>query len=588
MSDEDVDIGKIPPVDLVENLKWRKEIVPLGWASRRDADQLWEMCRKSLRFFVFGFGWTYSPKDKLFGKIAKRPMERWEFQEEALDAVEEAIEAPHDLVVEKSREMGASWIALWTFVHRWMFHEDQSILVASRTEKYVDAPGNPKSLFWKIEFILRTLPNYLLPGRGKGFDKTFASLVNLENGNTINGESSTENLARGDRRTCLFVDEFAAYDVQAGWAVMGSTRDVSGCRIFNSTPGLVPGAFESIANNPDFRKITLHWSRHPRKNVGMYAAANGKVRSPWYDAECKRCATPQEIARELDIDYSAAAGAFFPQELLNRTSQSVRNPISVGTLAHMNGVPTSWTEGRDGRIHLWRVPDAANRFPEDRDYVLSCDVSTGTGASNSVAQVFDRLTGEQVLEMADPTIHPDKFAALAVAIGRWFAGKSKEGAIMVFENMGPGLVFAQLCWSMGYRRFYMRRKEQDRTRPETELIGLYSNKDEKVRQFNLLRKMLVDGTIIPRSSLAVSECREIVYSSSGNVEHKGAQGLDPSGAKLNHGDRASCLSFAATALFDAGYSITSRLIDDLRRPGPFLQRRIEHERMRRLAEAESD
>jgi len=570
-------LDTIPPKETMANLLWRREVVTWGWESKENADALWRMCAESLIFWINAFGWTYDPRKK----PATIPMILYPFQEDAVMRIDGAIEAPHDLVIDQSRDMGASWCILFPVVHRWQFREDQTFLVASRNEKYVDSPGNPKSLFWKLDHIVRKQPNWLLPGRGDGILRTEQRYQNLETGNTINGESSTENLARGDRRTALLVDEFAAYEQQAGWSVLSSTRDVSRCRIFNSTLGLVPGAFESIANNPDFEKLTLHWSLHPEKAVGLYEASNGKLRSPWYDREVKRCATPLEAARELDIDYSAAAGAFFKHETLNRLSQHVRAPLAVGNITHSEGVLGEWNETRDGRISLWRTPDAANRFPADRRYVMGVDVSTGTGASNSVITVFDRLTGEQVAEMCDPTVWTHDLASLACAMGRWFGGIDGE-ATMVFENAGPGLTFAQLCWKYGYRRFFMRRKEGQHSRPETDFIGVFTNKEEKVRQFNMLRMLLDQSRMLVRSSLALAECREIVYASDGKIEHKGAQGLDPSGARLNHGDRASAMAFVAVSLVDGvtpkGDDRPQQQLGAFGRA--FMERQRERERMR--------
>lgn len=575
------DLASIPPKDPVANLRWRSEVVRWGWESDEAADELWEMCRRSLRFFVNGFGWTYDPRLK----PAVIPMVLYPFQEEAIEAIDGAIDAPHDLVVEKSRDMGASWLILYPFVWRWLFHEDQAFLCASRNESYVDDSGNPKSLFWKIDKIVNSLPNWLLPGRGEGFTRTFARLENHENGCSINGESSTENLARGDRRTALLVDEFAAYDQQAGWAVLSATRDAARCRIFNSTLGLVPGAFESIANNPDFRKVTLHWSQHPLKSVGLYKAPNGKVRSPWYDLECRRCATTLEIARELDIDHTAAAGAFFRHETLNRVSQSVRVPCATGRVIHLEGQFGGFERG-PGNASLWREPDAAGKFPADRNYAMGVDISTGTGASNSVITVFDRSTGEQVFELCDPNVWTHDLASLACAVGRMFGGYDGE-AMMVFENVGPGLTFSQLCWKFGYRRFYYRRKDGQHSRPQTDFIGLFQNKEEKVRHFNLLRMMLDQDRMLVRSALAIAECREIVYATDGRIDHKGAQGQDPSGAKTNHGDRASAMAFVAVALCD-GVTEKDAPRAAVRTLSPFGRDFMERERLRRIARQESD
>ena len=49
-------------------------------------------------------------------------------------------------------------------------------------------------------------------------------LINMENGSKIEGESTTDNIGRGGRRTSLLVDEFAAFD-GGGYDVLSATAD---------------------------------------------------------------------------------------------------------------------------------------------------------------------------------------------------------------------------------------------------------------------------------------------------------------------------------------------------------------------------
>ncbi len=60
--------------------------------------------------------------------------------------------------------------------------------------------------------------------------------VNADNGSVIDGESTTGDAGRGDRRTAMFIDEYAAFDVTDGYRVLLASRDTTNCRGFNSTP----------------------------------------------------------------------------------------------------------------------------------------------------------------------------------------------------------------------------------------------------------------------------------------------------------------------------------------------------------------
>ena len=62
--------------------------------------------------------------------------------------------------------------------------------------------------------------------------------------------------------------------------------------------------------------IELHWTLHPRKNVGMYRDQDtGKPRSPWYDNEIvNKKMSPSAVARELDLsDELSVEGVVYPQ-----------------------------------------------------------------------------------------------------------------------------------------------------------------------------------------------------------------------------------------------------------------------------------
>src|SRR6185369_12655197 len=99
-------------------------------------------------------------------------------------------------------------------------------------------------------------------------------------------------------------DEFAAYPPDDSFSVIGSTLSVTDSRIFNSTLGETAGAFDTLLDDDSIPKLTLPWWRQPEKARGLWRDERGKLRSPWYDKERKRCLTPQIAARELDIDRS--------------------------------------------------------------------------------------------------------------------------------------------------------------------------------------------------------------------------------------------------------------------------------------------
>ena len=516
------------PKDLQANLAFRNEMVKMGSTDPKAAQELFIMCSRDILFYINTFCWTYDPRvgDGVL------PFISYGFQDEALLDMEDAM-GQRDLVIKKSRDMGASWMLLTVFEWRWHFKSNQSFLLVSRNEDYVDKPGNPKSLFWKIDFIHKYLPGWLTPR----ITRTKLRLTNEDNGSTIDGESTTGDVARGDRRTAIGLDEFAAFDIDAGYRALASTRDATKCRIFNSTPSGTNNAFYDLANSDTIAQLTLHWTRHPVKSEGSYETEEGKIRSPWYDEECKRCANPQEIAQELDIDFAGSDYQFFDVLIIDDLIKNCASkPCTVGELKHnaITGEPEEFEQMPKGTLRLWISPDAQGDLPADRKYVIGADIAAGTGSSNSVLSVGDCKTGEKVAELVTPNLRPDQLATYAVALAKWFQGNS-SGALLIWEAPGPGRNFGDRVLELGYRNVWYKKEQTGKV---SKIPGWWPTKDEKRVLYSEYRKALSTKHFINNSADALRECKEIIFASTGWITHsRSLRTVDPSGARENHGDR---------------------------------------------------
>ena len=136
------------PRDPAQNLKFREEMVQMGSTDKKAAEELYIMCSRDMLFYINTFCWTYDPR---VGD-GTLPFITYDFQNESFGDLHDCI-GKRDIVIKKSRDMGASWMLLTVFEYMWHFRPSQSFLLVSRNEDYVDKPGNPKSLFWKIDFI---------------------------------------------------------------------------------------------------------------------------------------------------------------------------------------------------------------------------------------------------------------------------------------------------------------------------------------------------------------------------------------------------------------------------------------------------
>lgn len=261
------------PKDLRKNALFRRELLNACNSSTGEElrNEVIARCAADPVFFFDAFCWTYSPKDS--ADRPDVPFITYGFQEDCVLKLEAAF-GHHSLLFEKSRDMGLSWITTTAILRRWLFYPRQSFLLGSRKQEFVDKTGDPKTLFWKLRYQLNMLPLFLKPP-GELIEDNTLHIGNLVNGSTIDGESTNTDFGRGDRRTAILLDEFAA--VENGNEVLAATRDATNCRLFVSTPQGCTGSFYDmrqtmLANNPE-RVVRLHWSQHPEKARGLYRAS---------------------------------------------------------------------------------------------------------------------------------------------------------------------------------------------------------------------------------------------------------------------------------------------------------------------------
>lgn len=133
----------------------------------------YELCRRDVCFF-FDFMLFTDKNAGFFDEVASYevPFELFPFQREFIVDLWDAIlegqkpiskrEKPTNVFVEKSRQMGLSWLISGVFLYGYLFH-NHKYLVISQKEDDVDKKGDMKSLFEKIRFMIRMLPDWMLP-----------------------------------------------------------------------------------------------------------------------------------------------------------------------------------------------------------------------------------------------------------------------------------------------------------------------------------------------------------------------------------------------------------------------------------------
>ncbi len=219
------------PKPIAGNLDFRMNLIQQCQHDEALANDVWHSCKRDIIFWIDNFCWTKDPR--------KEPdIMPWicydAYQPETILAIKKAIREQHDLLIDKSRDMGVSWMVLYVFQHEWQFEDGADFRVGSRKEEFVDKLGDIDTLFEKVRFNILKQPKFLLP---KGFsldDKKYSSymkLINPVNGNAIIGESANEDFGSGGRRRALLMDEFSKWENKISKAAWTSTGDVTRCRI---------------------------------------------------------------------------------------------------------------------------------------------------------------------------------------------------------------------------------------------------------------------------------------------------------------------------------------------------------------------
>lgn len=546
------------PKDLVGNLKYREFVMDWSMEHHDHRQELWSICSRDILFYVNTFGWTINPKE--YSKRPLRPFITYKYQDVALPQICDSI-GNNDIAVPKTRDMGASWLGLIAMEHRWHFTGLQLFLLTSEKEELVDGPSE-KALFNKLDFWWGHLPNWLTPN----IHSQKKHRKNLDNGSAFDGEATVENMATGDRRTCIFMDETSK--MNGADKIFTSTRDVTKCRIFNSTPngrfGIGEPFYKRIRDQRT-KRIFMHWSQHPEKSSGLYKLdqdgnrkeldpdtynweddydfetlqfiGENKPRSPWYDEQCDRAQSKTEIAQELDIDFLGSSERFADDEVMLRVRDTFcQEPETRGRLAiDSEDLTARWTNQKVGSFRIWAALEGGIRPPHGA-YSVGVDISAGTGgaySSESAIVIWNSITKKQVASFATNMVRPEPFAAYVVGVCKWF-----HDAYMVPEINGPlGTTFMNRVKALGYWNIYVREVKDVIHNEKTRKIG-YVNTDRGAEILGRLQEAMARKQCEVHDKRIVDQFLEYEWKN-GKLVHAGAESSQSESDKgLTHGDIA--------------------------------------------------
>ena len=435
-----------------DNLAWRRGIL-----LRAEKDLIYRAKVKELfhRDVVFAFNAFFYTLDVRRRPFHNQPFCTYDYQDKTILDLVDAINEGKDLPIEKSRDMGVSWIVISVFFWFWLNPKGGAdFLLGSRIEDYVDKKGDMRTLLEKARYLLNRLPHWLRP---KGFNRkihnNFMKLTNPESGATITGESNNKNFSTGGRYLAILFDEFAKWEQtdESAWTAAG---DATPSRIPVSTPFGVGGKYYDIVNGTS-DKVRLHWSLHPLKGAGGYCiwprtqalldAFDGRpeywIRSPWYDRECAR-RTDDEVAQELDISYLGAGKPVFKAKQGQRIQAMINaERVPFGwreiELGSMELLPIDKPRDNEGTLVLWE------ELKESNDYILGVDVVEGTEDGDyAICKILNRNT-KSVAASYFSRIDEVQLARVIATIAKAFG--SNDYSWIGIETNGPGLSTFDFC-----------------------------------------------------------------------------------------------------------------------------------------------
>lgn len=265
--------------------------------------------------FILDWITTYDPRNASRGLPTTMPFCMFPRQIDYVQFLYECVQDEAGGLVEKCRDMGASYVTLGFAVWAWLFMPGMAIGVGSRKEILVDRIGDPDSLLEKVRMMIDMLPRDIFWPKGFKAKEHMPSMkiLNPANGAIISGEAG-DNIGRGGRKMMYVTDESAHYErpelIEAALADNTNVRiDISSV----NGPGNVfhrrrlagevwePGKRMTPGKT---RVFIMDWRDHPAKDRS------------WYDARRQRAEEEgllHKFAQEVDRDYnSAVEGVLIP------------------------------------------------------------------------------------------------------------------------------------------------------------------------------------------------------------------------------------------------------------------------------------
>jgi len=564
--------GLIVPKTYKENLAYRERILRAAEHDVVLQSDIMAACKKSCLWWVNSFTWTKHEFEVDLTKPSGRkpstqthwPMITWPVQDDLFIWFEDHFEEGRPGLVDKSRDMGASWCGIMFLHWLWLFRPNTEIREISRSEVYVDSPI-AKSLFYKHDYLNTWLPEWMRPPGvlTKGRDnRTSMRIYNSLNNSTIAGESTTKHAMSADRAAIVFLDEFAKVD--NGSDIRTATYDVCPCRLVNSTVAGPGTEFSRWKNSGKIDIFPLMFWDHPEKGRGRFVLQDEvtktyKISSPFIEKVLEEC-TQKAVAQEYyAIDLEAGDLFFELGEINKHIAFHARPPVSQWNIMLKLGIADDQIaklvaakdtkcyhikKVTDGKLKVW-VELINGRPDQSHTYIFGIDTSKGQGASESVVSIKSKQTGEIIAKWVCRNTPPHEFSRIVIALALWVGGANPQRLpFLKWEKNGdPGLDLGRLLVHVFmYPHYFVTKtlgtvvEKIQGTKGEMQKYGYQMTHDSKSLLLRAYERALKSGRIINHCKFSLEQAKQYIYCDDGRIEPAELVEATVAERKL-HGDR---------------------------------------------------
>lgn len=371
---------------MMHNTKRKPELRP----------NLHEFYRNNPKQWINDWAVTFNPRNA-YPEPKVMPFLLFQRQEEFVDFLMDCLNDKEGGLVEKCRDIGATWLCCAFSVWMWLYIPGCSVGWGSRKADLVDRIGDMSSLFEKMRMIIDKLPHWMLPPKFTRRDHChYMKIINPHNGSAITGESG-DNIGRGGRSTIYFKDESAHYErPELVEASLGDNTDVqidissvNGAANVFYNRRMAGEVWYKGAKIPKgkTRVFIFDWRDHPGKTQEWYDTRKAK-----FDAE----GLSHIFAQEVDRDYVASIQGIIIPPTWVRAAVDAHIELGISAEGEKIGALDVADGGKDKNALAMRhgiVLQRVDKFPQAIDTGVIARAAVNECAAFGVKEFYYDVIG---------------------------------------------------------------------------------------------------------------------------------------------------------------------------------------------------